>query len=279
VPELPEVETVRRDLVRHVLGRCVVTVEVTGRRSVRRQDPVEFAGALRGRTIESVSRRGKYLFATLDDAALLVVHLRMSGQLLLVPSGASTPREPHTHVVLGLDDVSELRFVDPRTFGELFVTSDLGPDGRPAALGALGVDPLVDPIDGRVVRELLAGRRTTLKALLLDQRAIAGIGNLYADEICFRAQLRPDRRTDSIGISAATRLWRAVVEVLDDAVAARGSTLRDARYRDLHGGHGHYQRSHAVYGRAGEACTVCGTPIERARIAGRSAHYCPRCQR
>ncbi len=278
MPELPEVETVRLDLVRDVVGRTIVAADVTGRRTVRRQAPVAFTAALASRRVESVGRHGKYLFARLDDASALVVHLRMSGSLQLVAGGAGVGREPHTHVVLVLDDCSELRFVDPRTFGELFVTGDVAPDGRPRALAALGVDPLLDPLDASIVRELVGRRRTALKAMLLDQRAIAGIGNIYGDEICFRARLRPDRRTESVSAGEASRLAGAVVEVLTEAVAARGSTLRDARYRDLRGGHGEYQHRHAVYGRAGEPCPRCGRAVERGRIAGRSSFLCPACQ-
>lgn len=278
MPELPEVETVRRDLARLVAGRRVVAVTVAGRRSIRRQSPAEFGASLEGRRIEGVARRGKYLLAALDDGAVLVVHLRMSGQLLLVGAGEQLEQAPHTHVVLALDDGSELRFVDPRTFGELFVTADLASDGRPTALAAIGVDPIVDGLDPGLVGALLARRRTTLKAFLLDQHLVAGVGNLYADEICFRAGLRPDRRTESVSTKEAARLCEAVLAVLGEAVALRGSTLRDARYRDLLGEHGAFQHRHAVYARTGEPCASCGAPVVRARVAGRSAHFCPSCQ-
>jgi formamidopyrimidine-DNA glycosylase len=278
VPELPEVETLRRDLERVAVGRRVVEVSVTGRRTVRRQPPSEFSEALTGRRIEGARRHGKYLWAPLDDRRALVVHLRMSGQLLHFAPGAAAPLAEHTHAVLRLDDGAELRFVDPRTFGELFVTGDLDPTGRPRPLASLGRDPLVDGIDPSRMRRMLAGRRTSLKAFLLDQHQLAGIGNLYADEVCFRARLRPDRRTDGLDARQAARLSRAVTEVLSEAVAARGSTLSDGRYLDLCGGPGGFQHRHAVYGRAGEPCPRCGMPVERSRVAGRSAHYCPSCQ-
>lgn len=276
MPELPEVETVRRGLERSVLGRRVDEVAVTGRRTIRRQSPAEFALALRQRKLESAGRWGKYLLVGLDDGATLVVHLRMSGQLLHCPAGDPLPA--HTHVRLVLDDRSELRFVDPRTFGELFVAAEHDARGRPLALGTLGVDPVVDGIDARRLGGLLAKRRTNLKAFLLDQHALAGIGNLYADEILFRARLRPDREAGSLTAPEARRLAKAIRDVLDEAVALRGSSLRDARYRDLDGGLGDYQGRHAVYARTGEPCVRCGRPILQARLGGRSSHFCATCQ-
>ncbi len=279
MPELPEVETVRRDLLARVVGRRIVSATVTGTRTVRRQTAAQLCAALEGRTVSDARRRGKYLFAPLDDGAALVVHLRMSGQLRLVPQrrvGAAT--DPHTHAVLSLDDGSELRFVDPRTFGELFVTSDLRPGGLPEALASLGVDPLTDGVDAAVLVRLLARARTTVKSFLLDQRRIAGIGNLYADEICFRAGVLPARRTETLQAREVRAIGEALTSVLDAAVRARGSTLRDARYRDLAGNHGSYQQHHCVYGRAGGPCPRCGATIVSSRVAGRSAHYCPTCQ-
>ena len=278
MPELPEVETVRRDLATQVVGRRVVEVIVTGRRTIRRQPPAEFAAALRGRTLVAVERRGKYLLARLDDAAVLVLHLRMSGQLLLVPGPVATPPPRHTHVVLRLDNAAELWFVDPRTFGELFVTAALDDRGVPLVLDALGIDPLVDGLDAAVFAAALRSRRTAVKAFLLDQRVVAGIGNIYADEICFRAGVRPLRRTEKVTRREAAALGTAILEVLQEAVEARGSTLRDARYRDLAGASGSFQSRHAVYGRTGAPCPVCGAAIRHAKVAGRSAHFCPHCQ-
>jgi formamidopyrimidine-DNA glycosylase len=278
VPELPEVETVRRGLERSVIGRRVQSVHVTGRRTIRRQTPAEFGAALTGRQLLVAGRRGKYLLIGLEDGATLVVHLRMSGQLLHVP-GAAEPVADHTHVRIALDDGSELRFVDPRTFGELFVAAEHDSAGRPVALAALGTDPLLDRLGPGRLGRLLANRRTSLKAFLLDQHALAGIGNLYADEILFRARLLPDRRAASLTPAEVRRLALAVRQVLAEAVELRGSSLRDARYRDLQGDLGAFQSRHAVYGRAGQPCIRCGTPIERAKLAGRSAHFCGACQR
>ena len=277
MPELPEVETVRRGLESEVVGRVVERVEVTGRRTVRRHSPDELVAALLGRRVVGATRFGKYLVTPLDDGAALVAHLRMSGQLLLV-AGPAVALARHTHVVLGLDDGRELRFVDPRTFGELFVSGHLDATGRPAELATLGIDPLLEGLRASTLAGLLARRRTSLKAFLLDQRAIAGIGNLYADEICFRARLRPDHATGDLGPGEVRRLARAVRDVLVEAVECGGSSLRDERYRDLSGDLGRYQHHHAVYDRAGQPCPRCRGTISRARLAGRSAHFCDRCQ-
>jgi formamidopyrimidine-DNA glycosylase len=277
VPELPEVETVRRGIERTVLGRTVRSVTVTGARTVRRQGADELRARLTGRRFVSADRRGKYLALGLDDGSALVVHLRMTGQLLHLPDPA-TALAPHTHVVVGLDDGSELRFVDPRTFGEMYVSDDIGENGLPVELAGLGVDPVVDGLTGARLAGILAGRRSPLKVLLMDQRLIAGIGNIYADEICFRARVRPDRRSATIERPEAARLAKSTLKILSDAIEARGSSLSDARYRDVAGDLGTYQDRHAVYGRAGLACRRCGNPIVGIRISGRSSCYCPHCQ-
>jgi formamidopyrimidine-DNA glycosylase len=278
VPELPEVETVRRDLVRALTGAVIASVTVTGRRTIRRQSAVEFTDALAGRTILGCRRHGKYLLVDLDDQRVLVIHLRMSGQLRYEPDPQS-PLVTHTHVVIDLVGGAQLRFVDPRTFGEMFVADDLDERGVPVELAGLGLDPLEHGVDPSTLAGLLARRRTALKAFLLDQSAIAGIGNIYGDEICFAAKLRPDRRTDSLSKAEVRRLSGAITDILAEAVELRGSTLRDARYRDVSGGEGGFQSHHFVYAREGKACLRCGRSIERTRIAGRSTHFCTKCQR
>ncbi len=277
MPELPEVETVRRGLAAAVLEKQVAAVEVPGRRSVRRQSKARFRAALLGRVLVGARRRGKYLLIELDAGSVLVVHLRMSGQLLFEADVASV-RAAHTHVVIRFSDSSELRFVDPRTFGELFVTADLDEDGLPFVLSGLGIDPLLDELSYEQLGPLLKARRTSLKAFLLDQREICGIGNIYSDEIAFAAKLRPDRRTDSLAPGEIEALCQSIDAVLGEAVELGGSSLKDARYRDLSGGLGSFQSRHAVYDRRGVPCSVCGTPIVADKIAGRSAHFCPRCQ-
>lgn len=276
MPELPEVETVRRDLDRELPGRRIVRVVATGVRSLRRHpDRAQFAADVRGATVVAVSRRGKYLLVPLvgtgEGDRTLVVHLGMSGQLLL--NAAEAPMLAHTHVVLGFDDKRELRFVDPRTFGEIF----LAPLGG-AALGHLGPDALTDLKGWNHLADLLALRTTKLKALLMDQRFLAGIGNIYSDEILHRARLRWDRSAATLTPAEVRRLFRSIGEVLGAAVELRGSSLDDQQYRDVFGAIGAYQGQHRVYGREAAPCLRCHRPIVRVRTAGRSTFFCPRCQ-
>jgi formamidopyrimidine-DNA glycosylase len=281
VPELPEVETVRRGLEQRLVGQRFTKVTVTGRRSVRRHSAAELVERLQGRRVQAVRRKGKFLAVILDDDQVLVIHLRMSGQLLWAsdPKDPAHPLLPHTHVVADLSDGSELRFVDPRTFGEWFVTAEIGPDGLPADFARFGPDPLVDGLTAKVLGERLAGHRVPVKAALTDQRIVSGIGSIYADEICFAARVRPDRRTDTLEPAAIARLSRAASSLLRRAVELRGSSLRDERYRDLMGGLGSYQLHHRVYDRLGEPCRRCGTLISRVRFGARVAYCCEGCQR
>jgi formamidopyrimidine-DNA glycosylase len=277
MPELPEVETVRRGLEATVLDKVITSVEVSGKRSIRRQGKDEFVALLMNRRLVRAGRRGKYLLVGLDSDEVLVIHLRMSGQLRY-ELDAMAPLAPHTHVRVGFSDASELRFIDPRTFGEMFVTDDCDDDGRPNCLAGLGLDPVLDGVTTTTLAPLVRKRRTMLKNFLLDQRFVCGIGNIYADEICFLARLRPDRRTETLSGREIGRLARAITSVIGEAVEAKGSTLRDARYIDVMGEFGRFQERHAVYDRTGKACLRCGRPVERIVLAGRSAHFCARCQ-
>jgi formamidopyrimidine-DNA glycosylase len=280
VPELPEVETVRRGLARRVVGRTIEHVEVGRERSVRRTSAQQVIDGLRGATVLEADRRGKYLLLPLDTGDTLMVHLRMSGQLLLAPAGA--PRPAHTHVAMALSGqpAEELWFVDPRTFGEVVVFDPDHVDVELPELANLGIDPLRDGLDVITLQALLAGRRTRLKPLLLDQHVIAGIGNIYADEILHGARLHPDRVAGSLRRPEVRRLHDVMHAVLEAAVGAGGSTLGDNQYVDLMGGNGSYQDDHRVYGRAGERCATCGKGwIRRTVAAGRSTHYCSWCQR
>jgi len=280
VPELPEVETVRRGLESAVVGRRICEVEVRGHRTVRRQTPAELKRRLTGRRFEAARRRGKFLLLGLDDGAVLVIHLRMSGQLLHVAGGAERPElAKHTHVLVSLDDGAQLRFVDPRTFGEWFVSCDIDGRGIPRELCHLGRDPFLEGLPASYLVPRLERRRASLKALLTDQRVVAGIGSIYADEICFRCSLRPDRPGGSLDSTEVTLLAGAVQTVLNEAIRSHGSSLTDLGYRDLEGDLGTYQESHCVYGRATEPCVRCGHPITRLKIGARSAYCCEWCQR
>ena len=278
MPELPEVETVRRGIEDTVIGRRISEVKVLGRRTVRRQSPAELTDRLLGRRFVAARRRGKFLLLSLDDGAVLVVHLRMTGQLLFFGDRDKPPLAAHTHLTVALDDGSELRFVDPRTFGEWFVTAGLDDRGVPLELEHLGRDPLLEGLPSAYLSSRFAGRRARLKALLTDQSVIAGIGSIYADEICFRAKLRPDRLGGSLTPAELAFLARAARSVLGEAVKSRGSSLRDKRYRDLAGELGSYQGRHAVYDRAGEPCPRCGRAVVRLKIGARSAYCCEGCQ-
>jgi formamidopyrimidine-DNA glycosylase len=286
MPELPEVETVRRGLAERVVGRRLLDVSATGTRTARRTSTRQLIDTLEGVTVQSVERYGKYLVLHGDDEVRAMIHLRMSGQLLVAPR--ASPRPPHTHVTarLGAHGVSdpdeELRFVDPRTFGEVVAyragsEADVVPE-----LGRLGWDPLREPeaMNWPRWRRLLAGRRRQLKALLLDQHVIAGLGNIYSDEVLHRARLRPQRRSDEVSAPQARRLLDAISSVLEAAVAAGGSTLGDAQYVDVEGRAGRYQLQHRVVGHAGQWCLSCGRArVRRVVSAGRSTSFCPWCQR
>ena len=278
MPELPEVETVRRGLERLAVGRRVERVEVGRDRTVRRTSPEAVIHGLTGTTIVAAHRRGKYLLLPLDSGDEVMIHLRMSGQVLVAGRGA--PRPPHTHVVMHLDDGHELWFVDPRTFGEVVVFDPTNVAVEIPDLARLGIDPIADELTLPQLRGIVRSRRRQLKPLLLDQHAIAGIGNIYADEILHEARLRPDRLSNELSPPSERRLHEAIHHILREAIDAGGSTLNDAQYVDLFGEGGSYQDAHHVYGRAGERCRTCGVGwIRRTVSAQRSTHYCPRCQR
>ncbi|MEY4605514.1 MAG: formamidopyrimidine-DNA glycosylase/DNA-(apurinic or apyrimidinic site) lyase [Actinomycetota bacterium] len=283
MPELPEVETVRRGIERTVVGRRVMRVEVGRERTVRRTSRRALIDGLTDTTVVAADRRGKYLLCPLDSGDTLMVHLRMSGRLLTAPAGAARPA--HTHVVAHLAasaarPAEELWFVDPRTFGEMVVFDPGNAAAEVPELGRLGRDPVIDGLSTRDLQRLVAGRRRQLKALLLDQHVLAGVGNIYADESLHRARLRPDRTSDTLTGREIGRLASSVVEILSEAIDAGGSTLADTQYVDLEGNDGWFQVHHRVYDRAGERCLTCGrADIVRAVTAGRSTCWCPRCQR
>jgi len=270
VPELPEIETVARTLAPAVIGRRVVAVRVRERR-LRGGVAPTFAARLTGRRIEAVARRGKYLLAPLDDGRLWLVHLGMTGQLTLAPHGR--PDRRHDHVVVELDDGRLLTYHDPRRFGRMAV---IEASGLVAETGA-GIDPLEGAFTPDALFALTRGRRTPIKALLMDQRRVAGLGNIYANEILFRAGVRPGRRAARLARDDCRRIVVAARLVLADAIRRGGSSISD--YRDGLGREGWFQLDHCVYDRAGRPCRSCRTPIRTRVVVGRSTFYCPRCQR
>lgn len=280
MPELPEVETVRRGLDRHLVGRRIERVEIGRERTVRRTSARAVIDGLTGATVVGTRRHGKYLLLGLDTGDEVMIHLRMSGRVLITTSGAA--RLPHTHVVAHLagDPPMELHFVDPRTFGEVVVYDPGNVAVELPELARLGVDPIGGVLDRATLRRLVLASRRQLKALLLDQHVIAGIGNIYCDEILHAAKLRPDRASSSLTGPEITRLHAAIHRVLGEAIEAGGSTLADSQYVDVEGEGGWFQVHHRVYDRAGQRCLTCGrATIVRVAVAGRSSCWCPRCQR
>lgn len=282
MPELPEVETIVRDLRPRLVGRRVTAVRAS-RKPLRKRWQRRWADLLAGRSIAAVDRRGKWIRIDLDADLYLVIHLGMTGQLRVVPIDQVV--EPHTHLVFDLDaqrrsqrstnNGSQLRFRDVRRFGSATVFES---HARLEAFfdgSKLGPEPFA--LSSGYWCEQLAGTRRCLKAVLLDQQVVAGVGNIYADEALFEAHLHPSRLACELKQQEIGRLARAVVTVLNRAIDKRGSSIRD--YLDGSGEPGGYQREFRVYGQTGEPCSRCRRPIERIRLAGRSTHFCPRCQR
>jgi formamidopyrimidine-DNA glycosylase len=277
MPELPEVETIRRELERDVVGKKIKTVEIHGTRTVRRLPKKQFAERLEGTKITGIDRKGKYLLMRLDTADLLVVHLRMSGQLLR--SAAKEPMLKHTHVVITFTQGGQLRYVDPRTFGELFVTNDETVAEDAPEIGELGIDPIEEPISWTDFARLLTAKAVKLKAFLMDQTMLAGIGNIYSDEILFAAGLRYDRMSDTLSSQEIRRLYRSLIETLHEAIKYGGSTLDDNGYVDLNGRPGEYQEHHKVYNRDKQPCRRCRRNlVTKAKFAGRTTYFCGVCQ-
>ncbi|AEE46562.1 bifunctional DNA-formamidopyrimidine glycosylase/DNA-(apurinic or apyrimidinic site) lyase [Cellulomonas fimi] len=294
MPELPEVETVRDGLARHVLGRTVTDVAVHRDYSVRRhvEGPLDFAGRLAGRRLDAAVRRGKFLWLLLDDEdAALMAHLGMSGQLLVRSAQdlRDEVRHPHLRVRLALDDGSALDFVDQRTFGHLSVPDLVPtPDGAPGGLGSgRAVVPapvthiardLLDPsLDRPALVEAVRARRTGIKRALLDQALVSGIGNIYADEGLWRARLHYARPTDTLRRAEVERALDGAQEVMTAALA-QGGTSFDALYVNVNGASGYFDRSLAVYGQAGRPCPRCGAAVRRDEFMNRSSYTCPVCQ-
>ncbi len=288
MPELPEVETIRQGLDRWVTGRTIGAVEGRHPRAVRRHaaGPADFADALVGRTVTGVRRRGKYLWLPLDDEAAIIGHLGMSGQLLLCAD--DVPDGPHLRIRFRFGDGGpQLRFVDQRTFGGLSVSPGgavlldgaVSPGGAPvpAEIAHIALDPL-DPlfVDSDFLTALQR-RNTQVKRALLDQTLISGVGNIYADEALWRARLHWARPTSALTRPQGRALIGAVRDVLTESIRAGGTSF-DALYVNVNGESGYFDRSLAVYGRAGEPCTRCGAPVRREPFMNRSAYSCPRCQ-
>jgi len=273
MPELPEVETVARGLQREVAGRRVVSVTL-GKTDFM-DNPGEIERLLPGAEIRKVERYGKFMLLRLRPAELveetaLLVHLGMTGAMM--PKAVSDPRAKHTHLVALLDDGRELRYVDPRRFGRMAMLQGAALEKE---LVRFGADPL--EVTGAEFVRRIRERRARIKALLLDQQVLRGVGNIYADESLWKAKIHPAQLGARIPSDRLNALYRALQGILEKAIALRGSTIAD--FMDADGAAGEYQLHHRVYGREGKACPRCRTTIRRIQVAGRSSYFCPECQR
>ena len=276
MPELPEVEVVRSGLEAFVPGRTVVTARVLHPRSVRRHlaGPADFETQLPGRTFAAPRRRGKFLWLPFADGDALVAHLGMSGQFRV--DDPDVPVLPHTRVVLGFGDGPQLRFVDQRIFGGLWLSP--GGAGLPPDLAHIAPDLFDDGADLAVLAGAVRRRRSAIKRVLLDQTVVSGIGNIYADEALWQARVHPETPADRMSAERIRRVLEAAREVMTDALA-QGGTSFDKLYVNVNGSSGYFSRELRVYGREGQPCHRCGTPIRRVVFMNRSSHFCPRCQR
>jgi formamidopyrimidine-DNA glycosylase len=272
MPELPEVETIRRQVEPAIGGRVIESVEVLDERWTRPEDPREVERALTGRRIEAVERRGKYLLLRLDGERVLAMHLRMTGNLLLGEPGEA-PR--HLRAAFELDDGTRLLFTDARRFGQGVVLD--GDDVEEYFAARLGVEPLSKALTGEEICRLAAGRRAPLKSFLLNQARVAGIGNIYADEALHRAALHPLSPAGSMKPEDCERLREGIVATLEAGLRSGGASVDD--YRDARGERGAMQDELLVHTREGEPCPRCGATVRRSVVAGRSTYFCPACQR
>jgi formamidopyrimidine-DNA glycosylase len=278
MPELPEVEVVRRGLQAHVVGRTITAVRVHHPRAVRRHEagPADLTARLLDARIAGTGRRGKYLWLLLDEGdCALLVHLGMSGQMLL----GTVPNAGHLRIAAVLDDSTTLSFVDQRTFGGWLLAEMVTVDGSvvPAPVAHLARDPLDPRFDIDAVVSVLRRKHSEIKRQLLDQTVVSGIGNIYADEALWRAKVNGARIADTLTRRQLTAVLKAAAEVMRDAVA-QGGTSFDSLYVNINGQSGYFDRSLNVYGREGEPCRRCGAVIRREKFMNRSSYYCPRCQ-
>lgn len=269
MPELPEVETYIREIAGDLQGREVRGGEILWPRTVAEPSPDAFLHGMRGRRFERFGRRGKYMLLGLDNDQSLIVHLRMTGELRVESS--DLPLEKHTRLVLDLDEGLRLRFSDQRKFGRLWLVTD-----TQSVLHRLGPEPLDADFTPAVLAAALTGRRASIKAMLLDQSIVAGVGNIYADEALFLAHIRPTRTGESLSAPEVAALRQAVQDVLALGIEMRGSSLQN--YTPPTGEKGSFQDLHKVFRRTGQPCPVCGHPIERIKLVQRSTHFCPHCQ-
>ncbi|AZR73722.1 DNA-formamidopyrimidine glycosylase [Anoxybacter fermentans] len=271
MPELPEVETIVRSLRPMITGKKVVGVDVRYAPIIGYPAAETFANKLVGKKIEEIRRRGKYIVMEVTGGELLITHLKMSGRLIYVPQ--ETKVEKHTHVIISLNDNHELRFIEVRKFGRMFLIPENQLE-KAGGFATLGPEPLKMTMDE--FKAGLKNRKGKIKSLLLNQEFIAGVGNIYADEALFLSKIHPERTVDTLSEEEKELLFSAIQQVLNIGIENRGTTKRD--YVDAFGQAGKNQNYLKVYGREGEKCYTCGTEILRIKVGGRSSHYCPNCQ-
>ncbi len=271
MPELPEVETIRRGLEKTVLGHCITGTRILLPKAVLPLTPAQFDQAVTGRSITAVGRRGKYLLIYLSEGLCLVAHLRMTGSFSYVRT--NEPVHPHTRIILQLDRAMELRFMDMRTFGGIQAVDDLS---AVPGLSALGPEPLSAQFTPQWLHERAKGRTISVKGFLLDQKTAAGIGNIYADESLHQAGIHPQRPAGSLSLQEWVRLCQSIRATMAAGIRHRGTSVQN--YQNLDGRPGAYQDRLQVYQRTGQPCFQCGTAIEKIRVAGRGTHFCPICQ-
>jgi formamidopyrimidine-DNA glycosylase len=274
MPELPEVETIRLELEPHLVGRRFERVEINDHRLVRPFEPMAVAAELEGERVTALERRGKYLIVRFESGRALLVHLRMTGSLRHAEPG-SLPVDPYRRAVVRLDDGSDVAYRDVRRFGTWLLLEPNQLD--PYLALRIGREPLERGFTTRRLGERLAGRSAPVKAALLDQRTVAGLGNIYVDEALWRAQVHPLRPAGTLDQDELARLTRGIRAALKAGIERQGASLRD--YSTPDGRRGRMQEEFQVYGRAGEPCARCGTPIDKIRVGGRGTWYCPACQR
>jgi formamidopyrimidine-DNA glycosylase len=273
VPELPEVETIRAGLEPHLVGRTLVHVEIDDVRLTRPHDPVETAAELSGEAVAALERRGKYLIVRFESGRVLLIHLRMTGSLLLLRDGTAID-DPYRRAVVRLDNGSDIAYRDVRRFGTWLLLEPGELD--PYLASRVGPEVLNRRFSAQALQATVKRRKAPIKAVLLDQRVFAGVGNIYADEALWWSRIHPLRPAANLGRAELQELLRGVRKALRHGIVRQGATLRD--YRGADGRAGSMQREFRAYGRAGEPCTRCGTPIEKTRAGGRGTWYCPTCQ-
>ncbi len=274
MPELPEVETIVRGLKELIKGRRITAIKVREAKLIAYPSKDEFINQLKGKKIIDINRRGKYILIALEGNKNLVIHLRMTGRLLV--KGSEEPYYKHTHIIFRLDDDRELRFNNMRKFGRMYLI-DAGEWQQAGGLAELGPEPLSSDFTLRDFTLSFKNRRTSIKALLLNQKFIAGLGNIYVDEALFLAGISPLRKADSLTDKEIEKLYHSIREVLRQGIESGGTTFSD--YLNARGGEGSFQKKLHVYQREGKDCHRCQTKIIKERVAGRGTHYCPGCQR